>query len=82
MGLFREKEIILFILIKGGSCYFGGDLVNLINRGYRRIDDLQVGDRIWSLAQDGKTLVEDEMILMMHAESNSTSIHLLFSKLE
>ncbi|CAF0906505.1 unnamed protein product [Adineta steineri] len=54
------------------GCYFGGDFVNLVNGNYRRIDQLQVGDRIWSLANDGQTLIEDEMILMMHAESNSS----------
>ncbi|CAF1021060.1 unnamed protein product [Adineta steineri] len=58
--------------VKDSGCYFGGDFVNLVNGNYRRIDQLQVGDRIWSLANDGQTLIEDEMILMMHSESNSS----------
>jgi hypothetical protein len=81
LALFREKEIIIFLFVKGCSCYFGGDLVNLADGRYRQNDDLQVGDRIWSLAKDGKTLVEDKMILMMHVESTSSSIYLLISKI-
>ncbi|CAF0895358.1 unnamed protein product [Adineta steineri] len=60
------------------GCYFGGDFVNLVNGNYRRIDQLQVGDRIWSLANDGQTLIEDEMILMMHAESNNSILFYTF----
>lgn len=32
-----------------------------------------MGDRIRSLAKDGKRLIEDEMILMMHTERNGAS---------
>ncbi|CAF2535493.1 unnamed protein product [Rotaria sp. Silwood2] len=61
------------------SCYFGEDLVNLADGGYRCINKLQVDDRIWSLDKDGKTFVEDEMILIMHAESNSSNLFYVFT---
>ncbi len=81
MAPFREKKIIVFLFVNGWSSYFGRDLVNLVDGRYRRIDDLQVGDRICSLVKDGKTLVEDKMILMMHVESTNSSIYLLISKI-
>ncbi|CAF0740287.1 unnamed protein product [Adineta ricciae] len=56
------------------SCYYGADIVRLLNGNYRRIDQLKVGDRLWTLAKDGRTLIEDEMILMMIAEANASSL--------
>ena len=44
--------------------------MDLVDGGRRRIDELKVGDRIWSLVNN--RLVEDEMILMMHAERNGS----------
>ena len=57
-----------------GGCFYGGDYVNLVDGGQRRVDGLQVGDRIWSLSNDGKHLVEDEIVLMLHAERNSSGV--------
>ena len=34
---------------------------------------LQVGDRIWTLNSDSQQMVEDEIVLMMHAEAKTSS---------
>ncbi|CAF2080502.1 unnamed protein product [Rotaria magnacalcarata] len=52
----------------GSGCYFGEDYVNLVEGGQRTIKNLLVGDRIWTLSNDGKHLIDDEIILMLHAE--------------
>ncbi|CAF4548875.1 unnamed protein product [Rotaria socialis] len=49
-------------------CYFGEDYVNLVDGGQRAIKNLLVGDRIWTLSSDGRHLIDDEIILMLHAE--------------
>jgi hypothetical protein len=39
-------------------------MVNLVDGGQRSIEHLKVGDRIWSINDDGTTLFEDEILLM------------------
>jgi hypothetical protein len=41
------------------------DQVNLVTGGTRRLEELKVGDRIWSLVHHGNHLIQDEIILMM-----------------
>jgi hypothetical protein len=53
-----------------GSCFFGKDMVNLIDGGQRSIEQLKVGDQIWSISSDGNFIIKDEIILMMHNEPN------------
>ena len=72
-----STNVINVILDNTGSCYYGADIVRLLNGSYRQIDQLKVGDRLWTLAKDGRTLIEDEMILMMIAETNASSKFLL-----
>jgi len=54
------------------SCFYGKDRVNLIDGGTRRIEELKVGDRIWSLIHHGNYLIQDEIILMMHNGPNGS----------
>jgi hypothetical protein len=55
----------LIILGSGGGCFYGKDQVNLVDGGTRQIEELKVGDRIWSLVHHGNHLIQDEIILMM-----------------
>ena len=45
----------------------------MVDGGTRLIEDLKVGDRVWSIGEDGKTFIEDEIILMMDNGPNKTS---------
>ncbi|CAF1127166.1 unnamed protein product [Rotaria magnacalcarata] len=54
----------------------------MLDGGRRRIDELKVGDKIWSLADNGRYFVEDEMILMMHAERHSLDVFYSFETVE
>lgn len=51
-------------------------MVNLVEGGQRFIENLQVGDRIWSLSPDGQTLIPDEIIMMMHNGPKHPSIYI------
>jgi hypothetical protein len=57
-------------LIILAACFYGKDRVNLIDGGTRRIEELKVGDRIWSLSHHANYLIQDEIILMMHNGPN------------
>ena len=48
--------------------------MNLIGGGQRSIENLKVGDRVWSLSANGSTIIEDEILLMMDNEPNRTSL--------
>jgi len=48
------------------ACYFGGDFASLVEGGYKQIGQLKAGDRVWSLSNDGKQLIEDEVMVMPH----------------
>ena len=48
------------------ACYFGGDFASLVEGGYKQIGLLKAGDRVWSLSNDGKQLIEDEVMVMPH----------------
>ena len=48
------------------ACYFGGDYVNLVTGGRRRIADLNVDNRVWTLSSDGQGLIEDEIFCIPH----------------
>lgn len=39
--------------------------MNLVGGGQRSIENLKVGDRVWSISHDGTYLFEDEVIFMM-----------------
>ena len=47
-------------------------MVNLVDGGQRAIENLRVGDRIWSISHGGNSLFEDEFILMMDSGPNET----------
>jgi len=54
-------------------------MVNLIDGGQRSIEQLKVGDRVWSVSSDGTKLIQDEIILMMHNEPHKTGYLDIFS---
>ncbi|UJR24594.1 hypothetical protein I4U23_005969 [Adineta vaga] len=54
----------------GPWCYYSNDYVKLTDGGYRRIGSLKSGDRVWTLTNDGQYLIEDEIIIVIHAGSN------------
>ena len=64
--------MILFVLATSSGCYWGEDFVESIDGKSIRIKDLKVGDRIKSLTSDGKSFVEDEILLMMDYQINRT----------
>ena len=47
-------------------------MVNLVEGGQRAIEELKVGDRIWSLTRDGTSLIKDEILLMADNGPNKT----------
>ena len=47
-------------------------MVNLVRGGQRAIEDLKVGDRIWTLNHRGTALFQDQVILMMDNGPNKT----------
>ena len=47
-------------------------MVNLVRGGQRAIEDLRVGDRIWTLNHRGTALFQDQVILMMDNGPNKT----------
>ena len=55
------------------ACYFGEDLVNLVQGGQRKIRHLKAGDKIWSLSSDGHRWIEDEIMCVPHAGPNTPS---------
>jgi len=68
-----EKREIKKLICKAPSCYSGEDLVELVDGGKRSIKHLKVGDEIWSIGFDGKSLIKDEIILMMHHQPTQLS---------
>jgi hypothetical protein len=68
------------LIILGSGCYFGGDQVNLVDGGQRSIQELKVGDQIWSISLDGNDLIKDEIVLMMRNGSNQAGFTCLFDK--
>lgn len=56
------------------GCYSGEDYVSLVQGGQRLIKNIQAGDRIWTLSHDGKTLIQDEIIAMLHSETKTKSL--------
>jgi len=63
-------------------CFYGKDKVNLIDGGQRSIEELKVGDRIWSISDDGKSLIKDEIVLMMQNGPNATALFYTFKTKE
>jgi hypothetical protein len=53
-------------------------MVNLVEGGQRAIEELKVGDQIWSLTRDGTSLIKDEVLLMADNGPNKTSKQYLF----
>ncbi|CAF1584213.1 unnamed protein product [Didymodactylos carnosus] len=72
-----QRKEVKFVL--GSGCFYGGDLVHLIDGGKRSISKLKVGDPIWSLNLDGNGLIEDEIVLMMHNEANKSALFYTFT---
>ena len=64
-----NRKIKIYVL---AACFSGTDQVNLIDGGRRSIEELRVGDRIWSMTDDTSRLVSDEVILIMHNGSNQS----------
>lgn len=56
------------------ACYFGDDYVHLIEGGQRQIKNLQVGDRVWGLTDNGQRLIEDEIMCIPHAGPSTISL--------
>jgi len=54
----------------------------LVKGGKRRIEDLKVGDRVWSINPLTNELVQDEIILMMHNEPNKTAMFFKFETID
>jgi hypothetical protein len=46
-----------------------------VEGGRRRIGSLKVGDRVWTLIDDGEHLIEDEIFCIPHAAPNTPSIY-------
>lgn len=60
------------------SCFYGKDTVNLVRGGRRSIENLIVGDRIWSLNHQGTRLIEDQVIMMADNGPNRASMFHLY----
>jgi len=60
-------------------CFFGDDIVRLVDGGYRSIAKLKSGDRVWSIDEKGK-MIEDEIVLMAHMEPYETGEDFLYLK--
>jgi len=69
-------EINILHSIVAPSCFYGKDTVSLVDGGRRSIENLVVGDRIWSLNHRGTQLIEDEVIIMADNGPNKQSNHL------
>lgn len=67
-----EKTFRLISIFLAPSCYYGKNAAHLVKGGKRRIEDLKVGDQVWSIDPLTNELVQDEIILMMHNEPNKT----------
>ncbi|CAF1322055.1 unnamed protein product [Didymodactylos carnosus] len=55
-----------------GGCFFGQDEVLLLNGHHRKIEDLNVGDRIYTMNSYNNKIQEDEIIMMMHVDKRIT----------
>lgn len=64
--------MLLILRFIAPSCYYGKDSAHLITGEKRRIEDLKMGDRVFSIDPLTHELVEDEIVLMMHNEPNRT----------
>ena len=75
-SIYLSTVFLSFVL---DGCFHGKDMVNLVEGGRRSIENLQVGDRIWSINHDGSRLFEDEVFLMPDNAPNkiSNSKHIL-----
>ncbi|CAF1277279.1 unnamed protein product, partial [Adineta steineri] len=64
------------------SCFYGKDQVELVHGEKRSIENLIIGDRVWSITPDGNSLIEDEIIMMMHNEPNISALFYTFKTIE
>ncbi|CAF3763647.1 unnamed protein product [Rotaria sp. Silwood1] len=71
--MFSKEEYYLVLCI---ACYFGEDFVNLVEGGRRQIGSLKTGDRVWTISNDGKGLIKDEIILIPHAGPTIPSLYI------
>ncbi|CAF1278499.1 unnamed protein product [Rotaria sordida] len=63
-------------------CYFGEDYINLVEGGRRQIGNLKTGDRVWTISNDGKRLIEDEIIVIPHAGPTIPAYFYTFTTIE
>ncbi|CAF3531701.1 unnamed protein product [Rotaria socialis] len=63
------------------ECFFGEDTVRMVDGGYQPIAKLNPGDRVWSLGVNGK-MVEDEIVMIMHMEPNTTALFYTFTTID
>ncbi|CAF1332023.1 unnamed protein product [Rotaria sp. Silwood1] len=64
------------------ACYFGEDYVNLVEGGRRQISSLKTGDRVWTISNDGKRLIKDEIIIIPHAGPTIPTYFYTFTTIE
>jgi hypothetical protein len=55
------------------TCFSGDDNVTLFDGSSKAMRDLQVGDVVWTVSDDMKTLVLSEIFIMPHNVRNKTS---------
>ena len=70
--LVSKEEYYFFLCI---ACYFGEDYVNLVEGGRRRISSLKTGDLVWTISNDGKRLIKDEIMVIPHAGPTIPSLY-------
>src|ERR1700722_1508011 len=70
--LISKEEYYFFLCI---ACHFGEDYVNLIEGGRRQISGLKAGDRVWTISNDGKRLIKDEIMCIPHAGPTTPSLY-------
>ncbi len=55
--------------------------MNLVDGGRRSIEQLKVGDRIWSMTDDINHLIPDEIILIMYNGENEPGLIFILEKI-
>ncbi len=51
---------------------YGKDMINLIDGENRSIEQLKVGNEIWSITPDRNSFIKDEIHLIMHHKPYKT----------
>lgn len=69
------SDLELFFYLSYIACYYGQDYVNLVAGGRRQISRLKVGDQVWTISNDGKRLIQDEIICILYIGLNTPSLY-------